>query len=544
MRLIRPRLEGNQATLLLLSVVSTIANTVILGIIGIVGETKGRGLIIPMTLLLGSIVCYAACKFLSARRAKIEIETALSSLRIDLVKRLLATDLASFELLGRPLLLSALFGDIQTISGAVLPLLEAIQSAMQLGGAIAYLYIVSKTAFFLAVIGVLLAARSYQRRVAAASGLFARAEQRHHIALNVLDDALRGAIQLRQSADHSDGIAAYAAAVGREAMEAARSAREAIGQTVVFGQLMTYLLIYVMVWVLPGLGLGGATVARATLVLLFILGALVNLLQGVTTVTLAEAAAAGLLDLDSRLVKPSAGQSEGQLIPPPFFKRLSFRGVSFRHASIGGQPGTVVGPLDFELKQGEIVFISGSNGAGKTTFIKLLTGLYASSAGLIHFNDRALPSDGLILRQSLAVVFSDFHLSLRLWNLSKEDLERVDALLILFELDAKVRVIENNLTTTQLSAGQRKRLALIAALLENKPVLVLDEFTADQDPTFRRRFYFDIIPELQNYGLTIIVITHDVDYFNVADRWLVMEGGRFREPPVEGPAADACNRAI
>ena len=81
-------------------------------------------------------------------------------------------------------------------------------------------------------------------------------------------------------------------------------------------------------------------------------------------------------------------------------------------------------------------------------------------------------------------------------------------------------------THIDLSTGQRKRLAFIAAVERGRPVLVFDELAADQDPAFRCRFYTRILPGLKAQGRTLLVVSHDDEYFHLADRVLVLEDGR------------------
>jgi putative ATP-binding cassette transporter len=175
------------------------------------------------------------------------------------------------------------------------------------------------------------------------------------------------------------------------------------------------------------------------------------------------------------------------------------------------------------------MFLSGGNGAGKSTPIKVLAGLYPPMAGVIALNGRTLAPGDIALREMMAVVFSDFHLSPRLWGVPPEDMARARDLIASVDLEGIVTVRDGAFSTTALSTGQRKRLALVVALLERRPVLVLDEFAADQDPEFRRRFYREILPALRAEGLTILAVTHDDDYFDAVDRRLVMDEGQLRE---------------
>ncbi len=70
---------------------------------------------------------------------------------------------------------------------------------------------------------------------------------------------------------------------------------------------------------------------------------------------------------------------------------------------------------------------------------------------------------------------------------------------------------------------------MIIALLENRPLLLLDEWTADQDPQFRLFFYTQLLPKLKSQGKTIVLINHDDRYFSTADRVIKMEYGQIIE---------------
>jgi putative ATP-binding cassette transporter len=135
------------------------------------------------------------------------------------------------------------------------------------------------------------------------------------------------------------------------------------------------------------------------------------------------------------------------------------------------------------------------------------------------------------------VVFSDFHLFKRLFGLTDALPATIDALLHLLEIEDKTKVQDGEFTTLDLSGGQRKRLALLVAMLEDRPVIVLDEWAADQDPVFRRKFYEVILPELKRQGKTIIAITHDDRYFEGADRQLKLEDGQIAADIGEGSHA-------
>ena len=101
-----------------------------------------------------------------------------------------------------------------------------------------------------------------------------------------------------------------------------------------------------------------------------------------------------------------------------------------------------------------------------------------------------------------------------------------------FQLLQKTQLTDGEFRTVDLSSGQRRRLALIVAMLEKRPILLLDEWAADQDPEFRRKFYFELLPALNQAGVTIVAISHDDRYIEQMDipmRKLHMDEGHMFE---------------
>jgi putative ATP-binding cassette transporter len=130
-------------------------------------------------------------------------------------------------------------------------------------------------------------------------------------------------------------------------------------------------------------------------------------------------------------------------------------------------------------------------------------------------------------RQYFGAVFADFHLFEHLLGIEPADLEKRAAHYIhKLGLEHKVKVDNQRFSTINLSTGQRKRLALITAYLDDKPIYLFDEWAADQDPEFKRVFYTVLLPELKAKGKTVIVISHDDTYFAHADRVVKLEEGR------------------
>jgi len=172
--------------------------------------------------------------------------------------------------------------------------------------------------------------------------------------------------------------------------------------------------------------------------------------------------------------------------------------------------------------------MAGGNGSGKTTFAKLLTGLYVPENGEIRVDGRNLTeATRESYRQHFSVIFSDFYVFESLMGLESPDLdEQARSYLDQLQLSHKVKVENGKFSTTALSQGQRKRLALLTTYLEDRSFYVFDEWAADQDPLFKDIFYNDLLGGLKARGKTVLVITHDNSYYHLADRIIKLENGQ------------------
>jgi putative pyoverdin transport system ATP-binding/permease protein len=233
------------------------------------------------------------------------------------------------------------------------------------------------------------------------------------------------------------------------------------------------------------------------------------------------------LRLDSSIAVAMAQGSGGQSTATPF-RELQLVGVEHSYGFDAGSGNFTLGPIDLTLNSGEVVFVIGGNGAGKTTLAKLLTGLYRPVAGEIRINGCAVSdSMGEDYRENFSAIFNDFFLFDQLLDDKSPDAHRlVPRLLRQLRMDDRVHLEQGRFSnTTALSLGERKRLALLVAYLEDRPIYVFDEWAADQDPAFKNIFYREILQELRAGGKLVIVISHDDRYFDAADKLLILDRG-------------------
>lgn len=272
------------------------------------------------------------------------------------------------------------------------------------------------------------------------------------------------------------------------------------------------------------LGLDRPELAEVTAMLLFIMPSLLLLVGEVDTLIAAEGA---LRTLDGIEAELGGAPSPMPSHPPDRFESIQLRGVQFSYPNSAFH----LGPLDLEVHRGELVFIVGANGSGKTTLLKLLTGIYRPDTGRVELDGRQLCGRRWAeYRELFSVIFVDQHLFPRPYGLDVDGPARVEALLARFGLLGVVALRDGAWTTLDLSAGQRKRLAMVVALLEDRPVFVFDEWAAHQDPALRRVFYRELLPELKSAGRTVVAISHDGRFFDAADRRITLDAGRAAAP--------------
>jgi putative ATP-binding cassette transporter len=213
--------------------------------------------------------------------------------------------------------------------------------------------------------------------------------------------------------------------------------------------------------------------------------------------------------------------------PGAAWRRVELEGVTHTYRRESDDEDFTLGPVNLSLTPGEMVFIVGGNGSGKTTLAKMILGIYEPESGEVRLDGEVVTdAERDRYRQHFAAVFSDFFLFDELLGLDSPELdEDADRYLNTLHLQHKVKVTDGRLSNVNLSQGQRKRLALLVAYLEDRPIYLFDEWAADQDPQFKEVFYRQLLPELKERGKTVLVISHDDRYFDVADRVIRLEDG-------------------
>jgi putative ATP-binding cassette transporter len=504
--------------LLLLTIISGASNAAVLALVNyaISHMDNGKARSVTLAAFVATIVCFALTQRYLFIGASELAQRVVHGVRARFVDQLEAIDLRDMERLNRAEIHACLNAELQTISEAAISLTILSQAVLTLIAVYCYLAWLTPAGFVVAVgfivLAVLVNFRQTRRIDEAHQAAFATEAQ----VLAGYTDLLEGFKELKLNAAKAQDLGATIKRTSREVCRRRLELHALFADNLVTSETLFFLFVAVIVFGIPFVDpTDTASVALTAASALFLLGPISGVVGGFPVLQRINAAAKTLLLMEEKISR--FDQSHGNPSPGiSDFRSISLRGMTFRY--IADDQEFAVGPIDLDVNRGDVLFITGGNGSGKSTLLKVLTGLYPPSDGIVQIDGRVVASDERVAYRSLfAAVFSDNHLFKVLYGISEPDPREVNELLRVMEMEQKTRIVGNEFENIALSSGQRKRLALIAALLEHRPICVLDEWAADQDPYFREKFYRVIVPQLKELGKTVIAVTHDERYFDAAD---------------------------
>ncbi len=469
-------------------------------------------------------------------------QATTARLRQDLVRKILAVPLRQLEELGTPKLMVALTEDILEITQATLGIpIFAVNFAVLLGGAV-YLAWLSLPVLLAMTVFAIVGAVSYRLMIRSGFGHLTAAREgqdrlfRHFRALTEGIKELK--LHRARRAAFLEQDVASAAAVCQQHNTAAEL-RFILAQN--WNQLLFLVVIGLILFLLPRMeNITPQTLTGYIIATLYLMGPLAGLLGSLSVFSRANVSLRKVEELGLALAAQSdehrAAAATGAAAEP--FESLELVGVTHHYYREREDDHFVLGPIDLTFRPGELVFLVGGNGSGKSSLAKVIAGLYPPAGGEIRLNGRVI-NDGNRddYRQCFSAVFSDYFLFDRITGaaLNGSD-ERARDYLGRLHLNHKVSIQDGVFSTTQLSQGQRKRLALLCAYLEDRPFYLFDEWASDQDPLFKDVFYKQLLPELKSRNKAVLVITHDDRYFAGADRLIRLDYGKIA---IDGKGASA-----
>ncbi|UBF23859.1 cyclic peptide export ABC transporter [Kovacikia minuta CCNUW1] len=456
-------------------------------------------------------------------------QQAIFQLRLNLSRQILASELAHLEKLGAPRLLATLTDDIQAVADAVrlVPFL-CIDLAI-VAGCLVYITWLSWQVFLVVCVITFVALSSCRWLLRRGKRLLALAREQQDNLFQHFRTVTEGTKELklhywRRQAFLREDLQSSAAEFRRYNIGGLRM----FAITSSWGKLIFFFAVGFVLFALPQfMNLTASTISGYVLTFTYLMLPMDRLVNQLPVLSRAGIALSKIESLGLSL----ADRAEVAAIPETVlseWQTLTFKGVTYTYQTEREDACFVLGPIDLTLYPGELVFIVGGNGSGKSTLAKLLTGLYRPEMGEIYLNGQRIDAQQREwYRQHFSVVFADFYLFDRLLGLDRAELDiQAQAYLHSLRLNHKVTIKQGRLSTTALSQGQRKRLTLLTAYLEDRPIYLFDEWAADQDPTFKEMFYTEFLPQLKAQGKTVLVISHDDHYFHLCNRLIKLDYGQ------------------
>lgn len=452
-----------------------------------------------------------------------------------ILTRLEQASLPDFEKLGNEKVFTAM-GDLRMLANLPEVLMNAINAFVVILCCFSYLFIISVWGA-LAVLSVMLMLLTFY--IVRNKGVEEKLNQLRTLTndyYRYLNDLLHGFKQFKISTVRKNNIYRRFLEKNLKQGKSLRlSANLRYMNNELTGSYSWYIVLGCIMFALPKLfNLEGEEVSAFLIAILFLMGPVAVLITLIPTYTNVKIALKRL-DAFSQTIRAQIREEAGAPVvesQEPFgaFLELRFHDVCYKYANPASQSTFELGPVNLKFGRGEVVFVTGGNGSGKSTFVNLLAGLYRPALGYLALNgERVHEGNYSQYCDLISVIFTDHYLCSENYNdfvLSEEN-EQLRSCIELMQLEQIVKFDkERNTLQRNLSKGQQKRVAMIYTLLENKEILVLDEWAAEQDPAFRAYFYRTLLPYCKDRGKTIIVITHDDAYFEYADRIIKFDYGK------------------
>jgi putative ATP-binding cassette transporter len=538
MKLMRFLLRSSRGTVIFSAIAGAAGGVTGIALIAIIERELAREPSAPGTLawaFFGLCVASAAARAI-AQIAMVTLgQRAIAQLSLHLVRRTLVLPLRSFEMIDSSALLSALTDDIALIANAMVGLPHLCINIPIVIACLIYTGWLAPRSMACGVVFAALAILAYVAVTARGMKALRRARELQALLIGHFRTLIGGFRELKIHRGRREAYLALSlepttSSARREMVRGLASFAAAEG----WGQLAYFGFIGFVLFAAPLVEpISRPTLVAAVLIVLYLMTPLDIILTWVPVVGRAQVSLQRVEALIPEIERHAENGESGSSSGKEFSLRDSIRleAATFTHRAGDNESEFVLGPIDLTLRPGDLVIVAGGNGSGKTTLAKLLGGLYRPDAGSVWVDGHRVGDDDIEpYRQLFSIVFADGHLFRDFLGLGAAGIEKLARQgLEELGLAPAVSVQGSTFSTLDLSHGQRRRLALLGALLEDRPVCIFDEWAANQDPSFKQVFYHKLLPELRAAGKALLVISHDENYFEIADRVIRLQDGRVVE---------------
>ncbi len=517
--------------IIIISIISGIADAGILAIINIASAISDDGLnyrffaiYIVLTLI------FIMTKKYGLKHASNKVEVIIQNTRDRVSRKIINSELVTMESLDSSVVLTRLTRDTAIISQASFRITASVQAIIMLFFAMIYILTISQIAFFIIILTSIIISISYFSFIKDLNNRLLNVNKVEEGFMGSITAIIHGFKELKINSLKRKKLLESHSSILDELTLSKIKISDLFAFAMIYADIFLYILLALIVFMMPHFThIEDGAIIKITAAMLFLLGPFEMVIGTIPMVSTTAVAVKNIHDLEIDLDKASTEvlTIEDSQEEIEEFNLIKLKDTEFSYLSDDGEKLFSIGPINLDIKQGETIFIIGGNGSGKSTLVKMLLGLYTPNRGEIVVDDELIDSYNYqAYRDLFSIILGDFYLFDRFYGLENIDRKEINRLLKEMQLNNKTKFIDGRFTNINLSTGQRKRLALILSILEDKQVYVFDEWAADQDPEFRKYFYYTILKRLKDNGKTIIAVTHDDAYFDVADRVYKIDYGQ------------------
>ncbi|UII31858.1 cyclic peptide export ABC transporter [Fulvivirga ulvae] len=510
--------------IVLFSIITGISNMVVIFIItSSLRNVMDLEYLIFYFLIAMSIYVFGR-KHVQTRIVKVT-QNLIYEIRLKMISKIFSTSYQSFEKLKKGRVYATLNDDVSVVGNSTGMIVTIIRNTITIGGAFFYMATVAFWATMLTLTLIISITTFYYFVSRRAQGHLEIARDTRDEFMWQITGLVEGFKELSLHYGKKKGYNADVEKTIGDFKTKIYTAQINFINAFLIGESSLILVLGVVAIVLPNLmpGIENYVITNFVIILLYLIGPINELLSAAPSVVQLKIAWTRIQKFLLEIPANHDWQASQLTDRTAFVEELKIESLSFEYQVAADSKPFKVGPIDLTVKKGEVLFIIGGNGSGKTTFAKLLTGLYLGNSGRILVDGKEIKNIG----EYYSAVFSPMYLFEKIYNVDLTDKkDEIDRYLRLLGLSDKVTIENGHFSTTKLSAGQRKRLGLLQCYLEDHPIYLFDEWAADQDPEYRNFFYKQLIPEMKRSNKIVIAITHDDHYFSVADKVLKLDTGK------------------
>ncbi|KPA11758.1 peptide ABC transporter ATP-binding protein [Candidatus Magnetomorum sp. HK-1] len=482
--------------------------------------------IYPFLFIASLILVYTMYSY-NQKKAIFISESIISDTREEIIEQVRKCELQSFEKIEKVGVYNVITVDTQVMADSVVLLLRFTEYGIVTLVVLAYFLFVSQLMFlftlFIFVVGFMI----YGYYIIKSKKLIHQARIKEKELMGATKDCIDGFKELKSNDHKNDDFYHQCFKIKSHENRLLRvKAEHLLIESYVHSLWLEYGIFIPILFIMPPMGWISydIMISCVTLILLIPFGVLKD---AIPYLVRAFISAERVLKMENTLKQLRKENNNIFLSKKEIlhFKEIKYKNICFDYTDKTGAFQFGLDKVSCSFYPGEIIFITGGNGSGKSTLLKVLSGLYFPLSGSVSIDGKDIQLSDC--RYLFSSIFSDFHLFDRFYGfLEGVDYKKVDQLMKMMALDRKVSIEKNKFSTLDLSTGQKKRLAMIVSIMEDKPIYIFDEWASDQSPRFRNYFYYEILPSLRSKGKTVIAVTHDEQYFNISDRILTLDFGK------------------